>query len=58
MSVKRDMAVRPLVILPGGLYLTERDISRIHISHHAKQLGYLLLFVALVFLGSFDGPLP
>lgn len=51
----KEMAHRPLVILPGGYYVKESDLRRVRLSHRIKQLIYLGIFVALVVLGSFDG---
>lgn len=53
--MNRQQAVRPLVILPGGYYVRESDLHRIHVSHRVKQWAYLAVFCALVVIGSFDG---
>lgn len=48
----KQMASRPLIILPGGIYITERDVARFAITPRTKArlrgaalfLGFLLLF--------------
>lgn len=60
--MNRHQAVRPLLILPGGIYVTERDVSRFTLSPRTKAriqgmlmfLGFLLLCA----LASFDGVTP
>lgn len=55
----KSMASRPLVILPGGIYIRESDIRRFSLSRRAKarlqSVAMFLGFIALCVLASFDG---